>query len=436
MCGERLLVVEDNRTTASIMQLKLRKLGYDVSQTAQNSEEAIELAETIKPRIVLMDIALGSGKDGIETASILKDRFNIPVVFVTSHSDQQTLARAKSTSPLGYINKPLRDTDIRTTLELALENLKIAQGKDSPRQRADDNTVLSQSIEIDCDQSGAIQDINLGTRHAMKSLEIAHAEELLPYNHRQIIEYALRIGNSYLVAGRLMDRIFSWEYLPNNVNNTVKVICEDLTHDRNLSHSHSNEEALKQTLNYLSIGVMLINQRLEPTFINQAAKLLLTRDPSISIVSDVLTLATPGLDEEFSRLVNDGHGGMISMNKFVPSSSTELLISPIENHNQDKVDTLPVSILYIFHGQKDEERFAQILKGLYGFTNAEARLASALVQDPRLEQAANIVGIKISTARSHLKKIFQKTGTDRQSSLINQIVSGPAGLILKLDSIS
>lgn len=434
MSGETLLVVEDNRTTASIMQLKLQKMGYQVPSPAINGDEAIEQAQLTKPTLVLMDIDLGQGKDGIEVAEIIKDRFKIPVVFVTSYSDERTLARAKNTSPLGYINKPLRDNDLRTTIELALDKVNV-DSKTLQPQQPQEKKLLGQNPEITCDVNGAVRDYNLGARHAMKTLELRHPEELLPYNHRQIVEYSLRIDNSYLVAGRLMDQIFSWEYIPNNANNTVKVICEDLTHDRNLSYNHSTEDALKQTLNYLSVGVILINRRLEPTFVNNAAKNFINKENHLAIIGDILSLPTQELNAELYNYISDAKGGVISMNKYIPTSQTELLISPIKNNPNDNVDTLPVSIIFIFHGHKDSERFEEILKALYNFSNAEARLAAALVQDPRLEQAANSIGIKINTARSHLKKIFQKTGTDRQSSLINHIVSGPAGLIIKTGNL-
>ncbi len=435
MSGETLLVVEDNRTTASIMQLKLQKMGYQVPSLAVNSDEAIEQVQLTKPRLILMDIDLGKGKDGIETAEIIQDRFKIPVVFVTSHADKATLARAKITSPLGYINKPLRDKDLKTTIELALDKLNLERNGVANSNQGKDKTIPGQNPEITCDATGTIRDCNLGARHAMMALELKNAEELLPYNHRQIVEYALRIDNSYIVAGRLMEQIFSWEYIPNRVNSTVKVICEDLTHNRNLSYSHSSEDALKQTLNYLSVGVVLINKRLEPTFLNHAARTFIEQEKHLAIIGDVLTLATPEMDTDLYNYVSSAKDGVISMNQYIQTSQTELLISPIENNPGEIADTLPVSIIFIFHGHKDSERFEEILKALYNFSKAEARLASALVQDPRLEQAANSIGIKINTARSHLKKIFQKTGTDRQSSLINHIVSGPAGLIIKTGNL-
>lgn len=413
------------------MQLKLRSFGYDVSTTATNSDEAIEQVASYKPELVLMDINLGNGKDGIETAAILKERFQTPVVFVTSFSDKKTLERATHMMPLGYINKPLRDKDLKTTVALALEKLKTANESKSLETSPISDKSPNYDIEILCQSNGAIKDYNVGARHAMKSMGLSNPEELLPHNHRQVIEYALRIGNSYLVAGRLMDRIFSWEYIPNTSNHSATVVCEDLTDNRRISHSHSNEEAFKQALNYLSIGVLLVNNRLEPSFLNNAANLFIEQEDNIEIRDGVMTLATAELDTELIELVSSPKGGVLSIQERNQDSYTELLVSPIEINAQTQNSATPTAIIFVFHAHKDTERFEEILKALYHFSNAEARLASALVRDPRLEQAASSIGIKVNTARSHLKKIFQKTGTDRQSSLINHIVSGPAGLIIK-----
>ena len=388
--------------------------------------KAIQKVASFKPELVLMDIQLGSGKDGIETTKIIRDRFHVPVVFVTSHSDQKTLERVKYASPLGYINKPIRDKDLMTTLTLALEK---ARDKEFLTANLDSGEPVD--LEILCESDGTIRDYNQAATDAVKEFKLDSVQELLPHNHRQIIEYSLRIGNSYLVAGRLMNRIFSWEYNPDNDQGTVRVSCEDLTHNRRISEDHSTEKALKQTLNHLSVGVILVNKKLEPTFINIAAKNFVELDNRLDISNDTLSLSCSEDDNELFEMVCSTSGGVITLNEENSPSSIELLVSPIDIDDKQQNANTPVAIIFVFHAQKDAERFEELLRGLYHFTNAEARLVSALVQDPRLEQAASSIGIKVNTARSHLKRIFHKTGTDRQSSLINHIVRGPAGLIIK-----
>lgn len=141
MSGENILVVDDDSTTAKVMQLYIKDCGYNVAGTAFSGKEAIDLCRELAPDLVLMDIFLGKGLSGIDAAEIIQRHFDIPVVFVTSHAEQNTLERAKATKPAGYINKPLRQTDIKTTLELIFARLKPAD-KNAIKSRTSINELL------------------------------------------------------------------------------------------------------------------------------------------------------------------------------------------------------------------------------------------------------------------------------------------------------
>lgn len=120
----RVLIVDDDRTTTSVMKLYLEESGYRVSGIATNGREAIEKSRETKTDLVLMDIRLGHGMDGIDAAEVINKHLGLPVVFVTAYADKSVLARAKFTDPAGFINKPLRQKDLQTTLELATSNSK------------------------------------------------------------------------------------------------------------------------------------------------------------------------------------------------------------------------------------------------------------------------------------------------------------------------
>jgi DNA-binding NarL/FixJ family response regulator len=131
--SKKILIVDDDKTTASVMQLYIENFGFGVADVATTGNEAIEKAKTLKPDLVLMDIRLGQGLDGIDAAEVIMKRMNIPVVYVTAHADEDTLERAQMTNPAGFINKPLRETDLLTTIKFALEKPHkhlLRQGKD------------------------------------------------------------------------------------------------------------------------------------------------------------------------------------------------------------------------------------------------------------------------------------------------------------------
>jgi CheY-like chemotaxis protein len=120
MTGISVLIVEDDDILARVEDWRLKNLGYMVSGRAATGAEAMEVVVNKKPDIVLMDINIRGNMDGIETAKMIKKGFNIPVIYVTSHSDGATLERAKATQPDGFIVKPFEDNDLRVAIELAL----------------------------------------------------------------------------------------------------------------------------------------------------------------------------------------------------------------------------------------------------------------------------------------------------------------------------
>lgn len=124
MPSEKILIVEDDKTTAAVLQLYLGNMGYEIVNIATTGRDAIEMAKNHHPDLVLMDIYLGKGLNGIDAAEIISKHYHTPVVFVTSYADKNTLERAKCVEPLGYINKPLRETDLKTTIEFALARAK------------------------------------------------------------------------------------------------------------------------------------------------------------------------------------------------------------------------------------------------------------------------------------------------------------------------
>lgn len=122
MTSVKILVIEDELIIAEDMRMMLESLGYDVVGIALDYSEAMELLERSSPDIVLTDIALGGAKDGIDLAREIRERYDLPFVFITSHADKSTLDRAKSQRPNGYLVKPFEAEDLYTCIEVALAN--------------------------------------------------------------------------------------------------------------------------------------------------------------------------------------------------------------------------------------------------------------------------------------------------------------------------
>ncbi|MCL1464116.1 GGDEF domain-containing response regulator [Argonema galeatum] len=120
-----ILVVEDESIVAIDLQNILENLGYKVAAIANTGIEAIQKADEIKPCLVLMDIRLKGEIDGIEAAEQILSRFDIPVIYLTAYADEETLERAKKTSPFGYIIKPFEERELNITIEIAIYKHKM-----------------------------------------------------------------------------------------------------------------------------------------------------------------------------------------------------------------------------------------------------------------------------------------------------------------------
>lgn len=120
MVETKILVVEDEVIVADDIQKSLNNLGYTVPAIASSGEAAIKKAGEYNPDLVLMDIVLHGGKDGIKAAEQIRSMYDIPVVYLTAYSDKNTLERAKITGPFGYIIKPFKEKELKIAIEIAL----------------------------------------------------------------------------------------------------------------------------------------------------------------------------------------------------------------------------------------------------------------------------------------------------------------------------
>ena len=121
----KVLIVEDEPMIALEISEVMTHLGNQVLAIVDSGEEAIEKARQVNPDIILMDIRLTGEMDGIEAAGIINTRFNIPVVFLTAHAEQEYLDKAKLAQPYGYLIKPVQERDLKVTIEMALYTAKI-----------------------------------------------------------------------------------------------------------------------------------------------------------------------------------------------------------------------------------------------------------------------------------------------------------------------
>ncbi|XDD51645.1 diguanylate cyclase [Leptospira sp. WS92.C1] len=116
----RILIVEDDALVARDIQTRLRKIGYQADWIAHSGEVAVKFALEMSPQIILMDIQLGDGIDGVEAVEKILSYRDIPIVYLTAYSDESSLARAGLTEPYGYVVKPVETGELQIAIEIAL----------------------------------------------------------------------------------------------------------------------------------------------------------------------------------------------------------------------------------------------------------------------------------------------------------------------------
>lgn len=125
MTGKKILIVEDSFDIAEIVAILLEREGHKITGIVESGEEALISAAASAPDVVITDIGLPGEIDGIETATYISHLFRIPVIFMTGATDQETIDRANSAEPYGYLAKPFKKSELLSTVSLALRAFEL-----------------------------------------------------------------------------------------------------------------------------------------------------------------------------------------------------------------------------------------------------------------------------------------------------------------------
>jgi CheY-like chemotaxis protein len=208
MTKARILVVEDEPIVAMDIQRSLGRLGYVVLGAVSSGREAIRRTAEGLPDIVLMDIVLKGEMDGVEAARQIRERFKIPVVYLTAHGDEGTLERAKITGPFGYIVKPFDETELRTTIEIALHRCGIEEGL---RKDAQDLQEMNLTLEETLVAFRRLQhDLVAGARRAamIEAFSAAARQMRRPLMSMSLyVDQVLRRGQEYKTIYPLVEKM-------------------------------------------------------------------------------------------------------------------------------------------------------------------------------------------------------------------------------------
>jgi len=146
----KVFIVEDEALIAMEVQDRLSALGYTVCGLSSRGEQAVDAIVERVPDVVLMDVRLAGSLTGIETAELLRDRVDIPVIFLSAYSDSELLRRAGEVLPFGYLVKPFEERELHATIQMAIYKHRMERALREAYARLDDKvqertTELAQS---------------------------------------------------------------------------------------------------------------------------------------------------------------------------------------------------------------------------------------------------------------------------------------------------
>lgn len=194
--GLKILIVEDEPIIAADIELTLNQNGYLVVGVAHNYLQAIDMLHSRQPELVILDICIPGERNGIELAKLIREKYQVPFLFLTSFSDPDTLNQVKPTLPYGYLVKPFKDKDLLTSVELAFFRAN-SETRDHQLQDEDVNRLCStpltdqefvvlQRVWKGYSNNGVSEDLDISVntvkthlKHIFQKLEVSSRSELL-----------------------------------------------------------------------------------------------------------------------------------------------------------------------------------------------------------------------------------------------------------------
>ncbi len=449
-----ILVVEDQRAVAGALRMRLRGLGYDVMAIATDAIEAIEKAAELKPDLILMDIKLGDGMDGIEAAHRIRAQYDIPVVYVSAYADRELLDRARATHPAGFINKPFTTKDLLTTINLALYQDDVKSTAPAPLEE-DPST---RDAVLTTDLEGHVSFINRGaeqltgwSRDSMVGQPLTHALTTLygieAQDAEAIIDDVLTSGKEHALVrkhgalrGSVTDILTPLHDAQGNHFGVALRFGPDTVH-MSVASLQRFVEAFRFVIDQLPVGIILVDRNLKVVHSNTRAEQILDASPGVLAMRGHVMAVDDENHAELHMLVrraadrgeSRGVAGseMLTVADATAEHSIVVVATPSPAGAAPPGEPLYV-VLLLFDTPGYRELSAPVLRQLFGLTRSEARLVQSLAGGASLDEGARSLGISVNTARTHLKHIFHKTGAKRQSELIHQVETGPAAMPLEL----
>lgn len=240
----KLLIVEDELIAAEIISRNLKQQGYEVVGVVSTGEEAIQEAIANHPDLVLMDIMLPGDIDGIKAAHTIHTQLQVPIVYMTAYADNYTLEKAKYTEPYGYLVKPFKPQDIRTTIEIALQRcetekamanrytaqIQLAQEKLQQLNQIPSLTLLEKQFNQIINALNSVTNTqSIASVFCLRLDRLQKLNNILGYQEKEFL--------MNLVVERLIAHLGDRGILARLNNDEFAIVLKPLTHKQEISYA-------------------------------------------------------------------------------------------------------------------------------------------------------------------------------------------------------
>lgn len=205
----RILVVEDELIIVEDVCLTLQELGYEVAGRARSGSEALLEVERTRPDLVLIDVQLGGRVDGVQAGAAIRERHRVPIIFLTAHSDESILARAKETGAHGYLLKPFDSRYLRAAIEVALGRHELQQKLEqrlalSERLAAISTMAAGMAHEINNPLAATLGNVDFAMRSIAELVEVIRSGATTPNDSlRLLAEVVEALADAQRAGGRV-----------------------------------------------------------------------------------------------------------------------------------------------------------------------------------------------------------------------------------------
>ncbi|NIR32721.1 MAG: PAS domain-containing protein [Gammaproteobacteria bacterium] len=281
---------------------------------------------------------------------------------------------------------------------------------------------------------GHLTYVNPAAAETAAGLDVT-VEALLPVEHEDLVRTCIRDHSIQGAHSAVKGRRMAWVYRARESDPSVYIYGHDLSAFAQDDH----QDALAgEGLDRLAIGMLVVNEDLRVRYSNRAAASILGAADGLTLDSDRrLCVRGKHNQSDLKALVKQAMAGEPprpdhERTLAVPRASRD---SPVEVLVTPHADGYGGGVAFVFLA--DAERplgnVEKLLVSVHGLTRTEARLAGLMAQGLNPAEAAERMGVGITTVRSHLRQLFRKTGTRRQAELVRRIVAGLAGCLLARD---